>query len=269
MKLNASDRPTASRAVRIVVALCLAALAAGLAAGCSFLPVKSGSGAGTTEVISHTVSPGETLASIADDYYGAPGAASYLADVNNLNDGFAFATGITLEVPVGPDDIERYRRRTEAKIIYNRGTMLAQAGDHLKAQEEFATALEVDPSFVDAAYNLGVVLLAAGDTERAVAVLEQTVAMRPDEPLTEFALGKAHFDAGRTINALVHFDRAVELDPSLEDARFARAVALLEIGRRDSAIVALDSYLREFPDGVWAAEARSELTRLANESVSP
>ena len=100
-------------------------------------------------------------------------------------------------------------------------------------------------------------------------MLEQTVAMRPDEPLTEFALGKAHFDAGRTINALVHFDRAVELDPSLEDARFARAVALLEIGRRDSAIVALDSYLREFPDGVWAAEARSELTRLANESVSP
>ena len=43
----------------------------------------------------------------------------------------------------------------------------------------------------------------------------------------------------------------------------------IEIGERDSAVVALDSYLRDFPDGIWAAEARAELTRLANEFDSP
>jgi tetratricopeptide (TPR) repeat protein len=209
------------------------------------------------------VAPGETLESIADDYFGTTSAARYLADVNGLNDGLAFAEGVTLEVPVGAEDIERYRRRTEAKILYNRATILADAGDYAKAQEEFSSALKADPSFVDAAYNLGVVLLATGENERAVAILEQAVALRPDDALFEFALGKAHFDAGRPVNALVHFTRAEELDPALEDARFARAVALLATGDRATAVVALDAYLREFPDGAWSAEARAELERLA------
>ncbi|MCK4511544.1 hypothetical protein KAW64_07390, partial [bacterium] len=33
--------------------------------GCALLPSKSGSGVGTVEIVSHTVSSGETLASIA------------------------------------------------------------------------------------------------------------------------------------------------------------------------------------------------------------
>jgi len=240
-----------------------------VASGCSLLPLRTGSGEGTTEVVEHTVSPGETLESIADDYYGTPEAASYLAEVNGLNDGFAFAEGIRLEVPVGDDDVERYRRRTEAKILYNRGTVLADAGDYAKAKEDFAAALRVDARFVDAAYNLGVVLLATGEPERAVAVLERAVSVRPDEAIFEFALGKSHYDAGRPSEALEHFDRAVRLDPALEDARYARAMTLLDAGRSDEAVVALDSYLRAFPDGAWAEEARAELTRLARGQGAP
>jgi tetratricopeptide (TPR) repeat protein len=145
--------------------------------------------------------------------------------------------------------------------------MLADAGDYAKAKEEFAAALRADPRFVDAGYNLAVVMLATGEPGRAVVVLEQVLAIRPDDPLFEFALGKAHFDAGRVPVALEHFERAVELDPRLEDARFARAVALLELGRRDEAVLALDMYLREFPDGAWAASARAELTRIAHEAA--
>ena len=231
--------------------------------GCALPPSKSGSGAGTVEIVAHTVSSGETLASIADDYYGTPRAAGYLADANDVGSNFAPEPGALIEVPVGKEDIERYRRRTEAKILYNRGTMLADAGNYAKAHEEFAAALRTDPRFVDAGYNLGVVLIAMGEPERAVFILEQLLTARPREPLFEFAIGKAHFDAGRVSDALEHFDRAVELDPTLEDARFARAVALLELGDREGGIFALDLYLREFPDGAWVESARAELERLA------
>jgi tetratricopeptide (TPR) repeat protein len=231
--------------------------------GCALLPSKSGSGAGTVEIVSHTVSSGETLASIADDYYGTPRAAGYLADVNGIGSDFVPEPGVLIDVPVGDEDIERYRRRTEAKILYNRGTMLADAGDYAKAQEELAAALRIDPRFVDAGYNLGVVLLAMGDPERAVAILEQVLKARPAEPLSEFALGKALFDAGRVSEALEHFNRAVDLDPELEDARFARAVALLELGEREEGVFALDLYLRDFPDGTWVDSARAELEKMA------
>jgi tetratricopeptide (TPR) repeat protein len=231
--------------------------------GCAVLPSKSGSGAGTIEIVSHVVSSGETLASIADDYYGTPRVAGYLADANGVGSDFVPEAGALIDVPVGEEDIERYRRRTEAKILYNRGPVLADAGNYAKAQEEFTAALRTDPRFVDAGYNLGVVLLAMGDPERAVAILEQVLRARPAEPLSEFALGKAHFDAGRVSEALEHFNRAVELDPKLEDARFARGVALLELGEREEGIFALDLYLREFPDGTWVDSARAELEKMA------
>ncbi len=246
------------------VAACVALTAAlFVLSGCALVPSVTGSGAGTVESISHTVSSGETLASIADDYYGTARAGDYLADVNGMDLNLAPQPGELVEVPVGQEDIERYRRRTEAKILYNRGTMLADAGNYAKAQEEFAAALRADPRFVDAGYNLGVVLLAMGDSERAVAILEQVLKARPAEPLSEFALGKAHFDAGRVSEALEHFDLAVELEPTLEDARFARAVALLELGEREEGIFALDLYLREFPDGTWVDSARAELEKMA------
>ncbi len=246
------------------VAACVALTAVMLAlSACALVPSVTGSGAGTVEIVSHTVSSGETLASIADDYYGTARAAGYLADANGVDLDFTPQPGELVDVPVGEEDIERYRRRTEAKILYNRGTMLADAGNYAKAQEEFTAALRADPRFVDAGYNLGVVLLAMDDPERAIAILEQVLKARPAEPLFEFALGKAHFDAGRVSDALEHFDRAVELDPTLEDARFARAVALLELGEREEGIFALDLYLREFPDGTWVDSARAELEKMA------
>ena len=248
------------------VAMFVVLLALLLAAGCSLMPTRSGSGGDTVEIVLHAVSQGETLESIGDDFYGTPRAASYLAEINGIQAGQVLEAGSTVEVPVGPEDVERYRRRTEAKIIYNRGTILADAGDYAKAKEEFTLALRADPRFVDAGYNLSVVMLATGEPERAVAILEQVMAIRPDVALFEFALGKAHFDAERVPEALEHFENAVRLDPSLEDARFARAVALLGIGEREAAVFALDRYLREFPDGTWAENARAELERLAREA---
>jgi tetratricopeptide (TPR) repeat protein len=233
--------------------------------GCALPPARSGSGVDTVQIVTHTVSEGESLSTIADDYYGTPLASSYLAGVNGIESDSRIEPGAVIEVPAGEEDLERYRRRTEAKIFYNRGTLLAEAGEYDGAGEEFTLALKADPRFADAGYNLGVVLLAGGEPARAAAVLEQVLTLRPDEPSTEFALGKALFDAGRTEEALDHFDRATALDPVLEEAHFARAVALLRLDRREEAIFALDRYLRDFPNGAWSDQARSELRRMARE----
>jgi tetratricopeptide (TPR) repeat protein len=267
MRRNSGTRRTTVSLRRRYGLSLLAALAVGVVFlhGCSLPPGKSGSGLQTVEIVPHAVSEGETLLSIAEDYYGTSRAADYLAEVNDIEPDSPLVPGAVVSVPAGEEDLERYRRRTEAKIYYNRGTTLAEAGDYTGAKEAFTLALRTDPRFVDAGYNLGVVLMALGDPDKAVAVLEQVLVVRPDDPMTEFALGKGLYDIGRTEDALVHFERAEMLDPDLEDATFARAVALLKLGRRDEAVFVLDGYLRRFPDGVWSAQARSELGRMAGE----
>jgi tetratricopeptide (TPR) repeat protein len=256
----------AARRGRLSVSLVLlVAIVSVVLHGCSLPPGRSGSGLRTVEIVPHTVSEGETLSSIAEDYYGSSEASTYLAEVNGVEADAPLPPGAVVSVPAGDEDIERYRRRTEAKIYYNRGTTLAEGGDFTGAKEAFTLALRTDPRFVDAGYNLGVVLMASGDPGRAVAVLEQVLAVRPDDPMTEFALGKGLYDLGRTEEALTHFEHAVTLEPDLEDAVFARAVALLKLGRRDEAVFALDGYLRRFPDGVWSDQARLELERMAGE----
>ncbi len=223
----------------------------------------TGSGVRTVQIVSHDVSRGETLSSIADDYYGTPVASGYLADVNGVREGTLLEVGAVLDVPVGSDDIARYERRTRAKIHYNRGTALAERGDLGKAEEEFRTALRIDPRFADAGYNLGVTLLMSNEASRAVAILEQVVRVRENDPVLLFALGKAFLDDRRTGEALRTFGQVLALDPLAEEAHFARAVALLELDRDDEAVLRLDSYLRRFPEGAHAERARAMLEELA------
>jgi len=246
---------------------CAAALvviaAAALSAGCGWRAETTGSGLAVEETVVHTIAEGESLRSIADDYYGQPGASVYLADVNDIPEGTELETGAVIDVPVSSTDLERYRTRTEAKSHYNRGTTLAAAGDLARSEEAFRRALELDPRFVDAAYNLGVVLLARGESNRAALLFEQTAAVRPDDAEVRFAWGKALAECDRPGAAVTRFREAASLDPGMETAAYALGLALLSAGRRDEAIVALDAYLRRFPDGRWAGEARRRLTTMA------
>lgn len=257
-KPSTSWRERLTPAVWVVVAL--------LSAGCGMLPSRTWDGSAASEIVTHEVSPGESLASIADDYYGEPKAAAYLARLNGLGPTASVAPGDRIEVPVTGEDVTRHERRTEAKLYYNRGTLLAGRGDLPKAAEEFRKALRIDPRFADAGYNLGVVLLLEGEPRRAVAIFEQAAAVRPDDAAILYGLGKAYLDDGRAADGLAVLERALAVDPGYEDAVFARAVALLGLGRTEDAVVALDSYLRRFPDGVWAEEARRELEALARDA---
>lgn len=233
-------------------------------AGCSGPPGHTASGAVTREIVTHTVSPGETLASIADDYYGRPAGAGYLARVNRVRRDGALPAGGIIDVPVGEEDLERYRARTEAKVYYNRGTLLADSGEPERALRELTAALETDPSFVDGRYNRGVVLLMLGDVVQATADLEEAARARPNDRDCVFALGKAYLDGGSNEAALRCFTGVLDIAPGHEDAFFASAVALGRLGRKEEAIVRFIGYLNEYPDGRWRALAGVELDALSD-----
>ncbi len=258
--------PRMRRPVRFT-SLAIACAALVFAAGCGGPPVRTGSGAETIEIVTHVVADGESFASIADDYYGTPDAAGFLAGLNSASAELEFDRGALVDVPVGEEDVARYARRTEAKAHYNRGTEHAEGGELRKATEEFREALRIDPAFVDAGYNLGVVLLMMGEPSAAVSMLEQVLGVRPDDPDIEFALGKALFDGGGAGDAIAHFERALALEPSHEDAMFARAVALLDMGRHEDGVIALDAYLRRHPAGAWSEVARARLIELAGDAA--
>jgi len=254
-------RATSLRTMRSAAVLA----AAVLVAGCAGLWETSGGGGTVEETVVHTVAGGESLRSIADDYYGDPNAAVYLADANDIPPGTVVEPGAVIDVPVSAADLERYRARTEAKSFYNTGTALAAQGDLARSEEAFRKALEHDPRFVDAAYNLGVVLLARGESNRAVILLEQTAAVRPDDAEVRFAWGKALFECERFPAAAEQFRKASALDPMLEEAVYALGLAFLSAERREEGVVALDVYLRRFPHGQWSAEARRRLSEMASE----
>jgi len=233
-----------------------------LLAGCAAHPARTGSDARTVRIVSHEVAAGESLESIADDFYGDPAAAAYLREVNGIPEGTSPAAGALLDVPVGEPDMERYERRTSAKIHYNRGTLLADRGDHERAAEEFHSALRIDPLFADAGHNLGVVLLSMGETDRAIVVFRQTVDLRTTSADSRYALGAALLEAGRSSEALEELESVVLLAPDHQEARYARALALLRLGREAEAIFHLDSLVREFPGGASAERARGVLAEI-------
>lgn len=248
------------RSARALAGALAALLAVG--AGCFGPPLRTGSDARTVRIVDHELAAGESLESVADDYYGDEAAAGYLREVNSIPAGETPGPGDILEVPVGEPDLERYGRRTEAKAHYNRGTLCAGRGELGKAAEEFRSALRLDPRFADAGYNLGVTLLRFGDTAQAVSVLKQAAAVRRSDPEILYALGAALLESGRPEEALPVFENTIVLDPRHEDARFSRATTLLRLGRIDEAVFHLDAYVRDFPAGRWTSQARSELSSL-------
>jgi len=235
-------------------------------AGCSVPLMKSGSGERTLRIVSHELAVGESLESLADDYYGDPAAAGYLREVNEIPPDESPGQGAMVEVPASETDLARYERRTEAKVHYNRGILHAGRGELSKAADEFRAALRIDPRFTDAGYNLGVTLMRSGDPVRAASTLRQAAAVRPLDPEILYALATALVDAERQEEAVEVFDQTIALNPQNEDAIFSRAIALLDLGRVDEAVFALDAYVRTFPAGQWADRARS---MLSNMTLSP
>ncbi len=214
--------------------------------------------------VRHTVRAGETLARIADNYYGDPARAGDIASANGLAPGRDPAPDSVLDLSFTPDEWKVAERRATALDPYNRGVQ-ALAQDRLgEAERLFRLAAETAPDLADARYNLALVLLRRGRADEAVDLLGRLAAERPDDAEYGCALGNALFQSARFADASVRYAAVLQARPGHRRAAFGQARALQELGRRAEAVAAWRRYLQLDADSAWADVARDNLRKLGD-----
>ncbi len=127
------------------------------------------------------------------------------------------------------------RRIHDSKWVrYHFGRLRLLQHDPEGAAREFAAALELDPSLVDARFNLGQVLFGLGRADEARAQFERALAFDPEHAGALNGLGALALDVDARA-AEGYFRRALELAPAYLDAANNLGVALERQGRQAEA----------------------------------
>lgn len=218
--------------------------------------------------LDHTVADGETLAQVADNYYGDPDRAGRIAGDNGLADSDRVIPGSVLRLNFSEDEWGAARKRSAALVPYNKGVDLLGNERLAEAEKQFRLALDTAPDLVAAKYNLALVLLKRGKTEQALVYLEELTALRPTETDFLFARGNALFQSTRFDEAAAQFTAALAVDPNLKRAAFGLARSLQEGQHTPEAIAAWNRYLELDSTTSWAAAARRNLKLLQDDGES-
>ncbi len=217
-----------------------------------------------SRVARHTVKAGETLARIAENYYGDPARAADIARANGLDPGRDPAPDSVVELSFTPAQWAVAERRAAALDPYNRGVQ-ALAQDRLgEAERLFRLAAAAAPDLADARYNLALVLLRRGQTDEAVGLLGGLARERPLDAEYRCALGNALFQSTRYADAVAQYQSVLQAHPGHRRAAFGLARALTEAGRRVEAGAAWRRYLELDADSAWADLARDSLRKLSD-----
>ena len=100
-------------------------------------------------VIEHVVGPGESLARIADNYYGDPDRYQDIAGDNGISDPGRIVPGSVLRLSFSADEWDAARKRAAAMIPYNKGV-------DLMANEDQNVMVVVDDAFFRIISRIGV-----------------------------------------------------------------------------------------------------------------
>lgn len=220
--------------------------------------------------LEHEVQPGQTLAGIADAYYGDPDQAGRIAADNGIAAPERLAPGSRLVLSFSEREWEGAGRRAAAMVPYNEGVRLMEEGKLEEAERAFGEALAEAPDFSSARYNLALLASRRGRLAEARRSLEELVQERPREPDFLFALGHVHFQEGDFPAAVAAFDRLLAVSPRHLRGAFGRARALQEAGRLPEARAAWEAYLKLDGTSGWADAARQNLQQLGRgPTVSP
>jgi tetratricopeptide (TPR) repeat protein len=172
--------------------------------------------------------------------------AAVYAEMGNLN-----AAEQTLLTALGKDQYN-------ADIIYALGTIFFQASDDdrarfyfeklipqrlpqvhfmlgkvherkrepIPAERQYRLALELDPSYTDAASTLAGMLIEIDEASRAVPLLEEALKKSPNEWRLRFLLGAAYSLSARWEEAVMTFNVVLESQPDDVNALYGKAQAM-------------------------------------------
>lgn len=139
---------------------------------------------------------------------------------------------------------------------YQRGNARDDMGDGPGALEDYATAIGLQPDFLQAHYNRGVVLNHLGRYREAVAAFDDVLALRPDISNAYLNRGVARDELGDTPGAIADYEYALQHNPDNADARFNRARVRYRLGEYREAVADYTAAISLRPDDVEAINNR-------------
>ncbi len=146
------------------------------------------------------------------------------------------------EVALWTDVVEK--RPLNARAHNFLGLALAREGQHASAQEQYATAMRVDPSFEEARVNFANTLMQEGRLPEAAEHLEAVVVQHPRFAAAHYNLGVVRIRQGRLPEALASLEEARRLSPAVPDIWSAIATVRVLQGDTEGGIEAYQEALR-------------------------
>ncbi|HTU89466.1 MAG TPA: tetratricopeptide repeat protein [Gemmataceae bacterium] len=128
------------------------------------------------------------------------------------------------------------------------------------AEQAFRTALQKEPSFVEANFYLGVVLFFQSKPREAAPYFQRATELKPDYAQAYYNLGHCLKQQGDRPGALAAFRKAVACDPQYANARTNLGELLAEDGQIDAA---LEQLRRAAPDDARAKQLLESVRKRA------
>jgi arylsulfatase A-like enzyme/tetratricopeptide (TPR) repeat protein len=139
-------------------------------------------------------------------------------------------------------------------VLQAHGVALARLGQREAALASFGRARRLDPTNAAVLVNEGTVRLMAGEMPAARAAFEQAIALDPGVARAWNSLGVIAARERRLDDAIESWRRAVTLDPRDWQTLYNLGLTLRQRGRAAEARPYLESYLREAPAALEAAD---------------
>jgi tetratricopeptide (TPR) repeat protein len=126
-------------------------------------------------------------------------------------------------------------------VHYAYGEAWAALGDHARAEQAFAAAIQRDPSWAEPWINLGLARYRQGMIGDAIVAMRQALRRAPDHPIAIANLGAFLRITGQIEQAEPLLRRAITLAPGNDGARLNLAADLLQEERTAEALALLDA----------------------------
>ena len=142
---------------------------------------------------------------------------------------------------------------------YNKGVIFSDRGNYPKAEQEFQTALELNPNDFLSYLGLGNVYYSLEDTERAVDNYQKALAINPYFYTAHFNLGIIYTEIERKNEAEKEFKKVLELKPEHCAAHYNLGRIYQERGLREPALEQYELGLEIEPRNLEILQAIGEI----------
>lgn len=180
-------------------------------------------------------------------------------------------------------DMASVRKESDAKTLVERGKAFAGVGDHTRAEEYLASAIEAGADPRDVLPLLMDVCVKTGRYRSAIQHGENQLRKHPNDVSTRLMVGAIYAAIKESKEAKTHLERVIETEATLDaDAGSASANRLGAQAHYLLAVVARDTdadvvgadrhfraYLRLEPNGAHGEEARASLLKQVDRPAPP